>query len=60
MHRSRHRRLHGRIILAATIAFAVTVPLAAWSADPTPDPPEPYLTGPPTAVAFERARDVSV
>ena len=43
MHHRRHFHLRGGI--AAAIALAVALPFNAPAAEPTPDPPEPYLTG---------------
>jgi len=43
----RHRRpVHlRRGAIAAAIALAVALPFNALAAEPTPDPPEPYLMG---------------
>ena len=39
-----HRHFHLRG-LASAIALAVALPFNALAAEPTPDPPEPYLIG---------------
>jgi len=43
MHHRRPFRLRGPT--AAAIALAVALPFNALAAEPTPDPPEPYLIG---------------
>ena len=43
MHHRRHFHLRGGI--AAAIVLAVALPFNALAAEPTPDPPEPYLIG---------------
>ena len=43
MHRRRVLDLRGAI--AAAIALAFALPFNALAAEPTPDPPEPYLIG---------------
>ena len=43
MHHRRYFVLRGGI--AAAFALAVALPFNALAAEPTPDPPEPYLTG---------------
>ena len=39
----RHVQLRG--VVASAIALAVVLPFNAPAAEPTPDPPEPYLIG---------------
>ena len=43
MHHRRPVQLRGALV--AAIALAVALPFNALAAEPTPDPPEPYLTG---------------
>jgi hypothetical protein len=41
----RHRRHFPARGIIVAIALALALPFNALAAEPTPDPPEPYLTG---------------
>ena len=54
----RHRRFFQlRGVVASAIALAVVLPFNALAAEPTPDPPEPYLIG--TVVMTATAAPIS-